>query len=118
MKKHITSIMAACLLASAAGQALAMENPLKVQARFVLPQDIKTVEQAARYFIEPYGYAVQYRGSSPSEARLIGQTALGPGLPKGKIMSVETALLKLLDDDEMLIIDNDNRLISFGKTAN
>lgn len=92
------------------------DNGLKTQVRFVLPSDINTIHQAANYFIEPHGYKIQFAGTAPAQARMIAVRNINVNQPNGEIMNVETALLKLLNDDEILIIDTNNKLVSFGKT--
>jgi len=96
------------------GQASAIENPLKLQVRFNLPEGINSVHQAAQYFIEAHGYQIQYALSAPTEAIMIARAKLPNYLPSGKLLTIEKALLELLQDDQLLIVDTTNKLISFG----
>lgn len=95
-------------------QVSAIENPLKLQVRFNLEEGTSTIHKAAQYFIEPHGYRVQYVGSAPSEAIAIASKQLPINLPYGKLLTIESALLELLHTDQKLIIDTQNKLISFG----
>jgi len=95
-------------------QVNAIENPLRLEVRFDLPEGVSSVDQAAQYFIEAHGYQVQYAPSAPAEAVNIGSSELPNYLPSGKLLTIEKALLELLQNDEVLIVDTKNKLISFG----
>lgn len=95
-------------------QSVAIENPLKLQVRFNLPPEIETVHGAANYFISPHKYQVQYAPSAPAVSIDIGRQPLPVNRPDGGLLDIESALLSLLKEDQVLIIDTKNKLISFG----
>lgn len=114
MTKHFLKATLLLLTFFASMQSIAIENPLKLQVRFNLPPEIETVHGAANYFISPHQYQVQYASSAPAIAIEIGQQPLPVNRPEGGLLDIESALLSLLNDDQVLIIDTKNKLISFG----
>ncbi len=106
-------ILLAALCWSSSG--FALDNSLKSQTRLYLPAGIKTVAEAAQYFISPHNYKVMYRGNAPGEAYRISQQTLPATMPRGSVMTVENALLTLIGNDQILIVDTEHKLISFGR---
>ncbi|MBZ0099135.1 MAG: hypothetical protein K8F30_08625 [Taibaiella sp.] len=99
------------------GTVQALDNPLKLQTRVILPAGVATVADAANYFISPHQFKIMVAGGAPSEAVMIANSPIPDTTPIGSIMSVEQALLSLLRQDQVLIIDTEARLISFGLLA-
>jgi hypothetical protein len=97
--------------------ACAYDSPLKSQTRVNLPASVNSVASAANYFISPHRYKITVIGASPHEALSIAQQRIPATVPKGAVMTVEEALLSLLHRNQVLIIDNHARLISFGLAA-
>ncbi len=86
---------------------------LKAQVRFELPSHITTIGAAADWFLEPHGYELLLSGTAPIEARAIAVQSLPPTLPHGRVMSVEDALLAITTSSQAVIVDVNNRLVSF-----
>ena len=92
----------------------AADAPLKYQVRTHLPSSITNVGEAANYFISPHGYKITVIGSAPIESYSIVRQDVPASFPKGSVKSIEVALLSLLRPSQILIIDNNSKLISFG----
>lgn len=106
------------LLVLCATNAVAVDQSLKSQVRVILPAGTNTVAAAANYFISPHEYRLAYSGAAPIEARSISRQPIPATVRLGSIMSVEQALLSLLQEDQVLIIDTEAKLVSFGRLAN
>lgn len=103
-------IILAALLFSSVVQAEV--NYLESQVRFYLPSDIKTIREAAVYFLSTHQYRLIEKDPI---ARAIAQRPIPAGMPMGKIMTIEEALLGITSEDEAVIIDTKNRLVTFNK---
>ncbi len=103
------------ILASISFNTLALDEPLKTETRVIFPSSIKTVGQAANYFISPHKYKITILGSAPFEARSIVNQKIPKTLAYGSVGNVEDVLLSLLRPSQVLIIDNESNLISFGE---
>lgn len=86
---------------------------LKSHVRFEIPDNVKTVQDAARYFIEPHQYSLLFSNKLAPESRQIAAQALEPPLPFGAILTVEEALLAVIGKKQRLVVDNSNNLIAF-----
>ena len=112
MKKYTFFALAFMWLLSSS--AFASSAGLKAQVRFELPPNAKTVAQAASWLLEPHGYRLVLSGATaPREASAIALQPLPAGLPKGRVMTIEEALLAITESDQAVVIDNDNQLVSF-----
>ncbi len=111
MKKYIfLSLALTCLFTSTA---FAASTGLKAQVRFDLPRNVKTVSQAAMWFLEPHGYRLALGGVAPQEAIAIALQPLPNTLPNGRVMTIEAALLAITQNNQAVVIDNNHKLVSF-----
>lgn len=88
-------------------------NPLNRQIRMNLPHGIKHVDQAVLYVLRatPYKLALGYPASG--SASIIAMQPVSPEAFEGSVMTIADALLILIGEDNQLLIDADNKLISF-----
>lgn len=92
------------------------KNPLKRQVRFVLPNGVDTVAEATHYFIEPHGFKLYFGENAPRLSKRIASSRLQRSLPTGRVMTIENAILSLLPENQALIVDLENKLVSFNYT--
>lgn len=111
MKNFLIIALASTWLFSSS--AIASSAGLKAQVRFELPSHITTVAQAADWFLEPHGYRLALGGHAPREASAIALQPLPAALPNGRVMSIEDALLAITLEDQAVVIDTQNKLVSF-----
>ena len=88
-------------------------NPLNRQIRMQIPKNIKHVDQAVLYVLSatPYKLALGYPASG--SASIIAMQPIPPEAFEGDVMTIANALLMLIGEDNQLLIDADNQLISF-----
>lgn len=87
-------------------------NYLESQVRTTLPADVKTIRQAAHYFLKPHSYRLVERNQ---DSRLIGGRPVPVSFAAGQVVTIEEALLGLADASEAVVVDIDNRLVMFNK---
>ena len=87
-------------------------NYLESQIRFQLPGEIKTVRQATLFFLASHQYKFIERDQI---ARSIASRRLPSGLVTGGIMTIEDALLRITSEDDAVVIDTKNRMVTFNK---
>jgi type IV pili sensor histidine kinase/response regulator len=88
-------------------------NPLRLQVRAIYPAEIATIEQAARYLVEPIGYELTTAPPAPRESAAIAAAPLSPLAKNHRILSIEDALLLLIGEKNRLVVDHPHKLISF-----
>lgn len=81
--------------------------------RFDLPTDVNTIGEAATFFLEPHGYELKLRPPAPREAVGIAFSPIARMMPNGRVMSLIDALLVIAPDDCAVVIDTNNKLVSF-----
>ncbi|WP_282611041.1 hypothetical protein [Pelagibius sp. Alg239-R121] len=88
---------------------------LNMLTRLKIPEDYKTVGQAAAWLLRPTGYllVVDCPGCAPEAVRL-ADDPISPLAVRPELTSVTRALLLVLGSDGRLIVDHENRLVSFG----
>lgn len=87
-------------------------NYLESQVRTTLPSEVKTIRQAATYFLKPHSYRLIEKNQ---DARLIGNRPVPVSFASGQVVTVEEALLGLSNASEAVVIDIENRLVMFNK---
>ncbi len=102
------------LILAAAGSAYAL-NPMRIQIRTALPESINTVGQAAQYFADAIGYNLVTAHPAPAESRSIANELLNPLSNTNNTQPVEEAILSLLREEYVLVVDHDHKLFSFEK---
>lgn len=88
-------------------------DPLTLAVRTVWGPEIKTVEDAVDWIIEPTGYRLVTSYPAPTESARIAQRSLPPVIKLHRTMPIIDALQLLAGMDNTVIIDKRNKLISF-----
>lgn len=88
-------------------------DPLRMNVIMQFPTNVKTVQQAAQYLLETAKYKLVLNPTDPDGARQIFSRTLLPQDANGTLQTIENALLQIGGDDTVLIIDRENKLISF-----
>ena len=92
-------------------------NELSAQVRFLLPDNVKSVEAAVTHFIEPFGYEVQMNAPAPAESIDILHQSIAASLPKrGSLVTIKEAILAVVPKNVHLIIDEKAKLIAFEQS--
>lgn len=86
---------------------------LKMGARATFPPDIRTVGQATRYLLEPTGYKLLLNDPAPYESEEIASQPISKNALSSKVYPVEDVILRLVGKDNRIIIDHENKLVSF-----
>ena len=88
-------------------------NPLNRQIRMNVPREIQHVDQAVLYVLNatPYKLALGYPASD--SASIIAMQPVPPEAFEGRVMTIAESLLMLVGVDNQLLIDSNNKLISF-----
>jgi hypothetical protein len=89
-------------------------NALRVQTRTAWPADVKTVGEAVRYVLAPTGYTLLLGAPAPREAAAIASQAISPQAIRQRTLPIDEALLAIAGPGIRLIVDQRNRLVSFG----
>ena len=98
------------ILSAGAGYAF---DPMRIQVRTLLPEDIKTVGEAAQYYADAIGYKLITIYPAPEESRKISRAPISLLARKNTVMAVEDAIITLLDERYFLVIDHQHKLFSF-----
>ena len=90
-------------------------DPLRVQINTSLPEGIKTIGAAAQHYADVAGYKIKISYPAPKEASQIAFQEFNTLTLVAGIKPIDEAILGLLNDGQVLIIDHENKLISFDK---
>lgn len=88
-------------------------NRLRTGTQLALPDAIKTVEQATQYLIAPTGYSLMLPNASMRETAAILNRGLSQQVRITGYATIENALLIIAGDDVRLVVDHENKLLSF-----
>lgn len=92
--------------------ALALDN-LELMIRTSYPKDIKKVGDAIQYIVEPFGYTVIKNSRfSPSSASIANKPLI-PLAREIRTMPVYDAIQVLIGPENTILVDHQNKLISF-----
>lgn len=89
-------------------------NPLRMQTRMQWPAHIDTIGEAARYVLAPTGYRLITTPPAPREAAAITARAISPQATQLRTLPIDEALLAITGPGTKLIVDTQNKLVSFG----
>jgi type IV pili sensor histidine kinase/response regulator len=86
-------------------------DPLEIHIRTLYPKEMNTISQALDYLLEPIGYevSVQYLDN----ARDIIDLPITPMARQAKTMAIYDAIQALIGQGNVIVVDHDNKLISF-----
>ncbi len=113
MKIAISFLLLFCSQ-SFAGNYNALSTPVRLQ----FSDDIKTVGEAASYLVEIIDYKVvttRDLRTAPKSSLEIYNSKLKVYAKTRKVLRLEDALLRLIGDENKLIVDHPHQLISFEK---
>ena len=88
-------------------------DPLRLKMVMRFPSNVKTIQQATQYMLETVDYKLTLSPLNPEETRKILSRPLLPQDRIGGLQTIEDGLLQISGDDTVLIIDRENKLISF-----
>ena len=87
-------------------------DPLKIPTRLVNISEHRTVQDAIEYYIEPIDYRFVKVHPAPSEAIFIASKPIPPQAKKLGMVTIERALLLLIGENNKVLVDHKNKLIS------
>ncbi len=111
--KKLCLLLAALLPTLTFAQPQTNIDPLTLAVRTVWGPEIKTVQDAVDWIIEPTGYRLTTQYPAPTESARIAQKTLPPVIKMHRTMPIIDALQLLAGMDNTVIIDKRNKLISF-----
>lgn len=88
-------------------------DPLRLKVVMRFPPNIKTIQHATQYLLETANYKLALSPTNPEETRMILSRKLLPQDRDGSLKAIEDALLQISGDDTVLIIDRENKMLSF-----
>lgn len=88
-------------------------DPLSVYVRTDYPPTVKTIQDAAGYVLAPTGYRFISDYPAPLDADRIGSSRVPPVAKIHRTMQIIDALQLLVGQQYYIVIDRNNRLISF-----
>lgn len=103
------------LLVLASSPAFTMSDPFAVYVRTAYPPEIVTIKEAANYVLAPLGYQYIDDYPSPLDAASIGDSRIPPIAKIHRIMPIIDALQLLIGEQNYIVIDSNNKLVSFTR---
>lgn len=88
-------------------------DPLRLQINTSLPEGVKTIGAAAQHYADVVGYKLKTTYPAPKEASTISFQELNTLTLVTGIKTIDEAILTLLSEGQILIVDHENKLISF-----
>lgn len=88
-------------------------DPLRLKVIMRFPANVKTIQQATQYMLETVDYKLTLNPLDPEETKKILSRPLMAHDRNGSMQTIEDGLLQISGDDTVLIIDRNNKLISF-----
>ena len=93
-------------------QAFALD-PLRINIRTDLPKKIKTIGAAAQYYADVAGYQITTTYPAPHYASVIASEEINTLSLTSETKPIDEAILGLLGEGCVLIVDHEHKLISF-----
>jgi type IV pili sensor histidine kinase/response regulator len=115
--KKITPFVMLLILLGILGPAHALD-PMRIKIRTTVPEEINTVGVAAQYYADVIGYRLATAYPAPDESERIASEQISPLSLTNSVLPVEDAILALLDESYLLVIDHEHKLFSFEKGGN
>ncbi|CAH1237695.1 conserved exported protein of unknown function (plasmid) [Vibrio harveyi] len=117
MKKTLSILLLSALSSwhVQAAQRLPEVDTLQVSVRTIYPPELSTVAQAVDWLIEPLGYYVITEYPAPDSAKTLLTQPIPPVAKMHRTMPVLHALQLLIGEDNTIIVDKKNRLITFSR---
>jgi len=111
-----TSLKSPVATATSTGRKVPQEtryNELKAGTTLNVPDNLRTVQQAANYLLTPTGYSLVVPTQGFREAAAILNRPVTLESRQAGFASIESALLIIAGDDVRLVVDHANKLVSF-----
>lgn len=89
-------------------------DPLALTIRPQLPPQVRTVAEAAAYYLEPAGYAFHARTPLGGDARRIVHQPVRTIPIDAGVMSIQTALLAVVPADVYVIVDHEHKAVAYS----
>lgn len=90
-------------------------DPLSVSVRTVWGKEVTTVEQAAKWILEPIGYRLVTTYPAPVESVRFAVRPIPPELKMHRTMPIVDVLQLLVGIENTVVVDRRNHLVSFEK---
>ena len=88
-------------------------DPLRINIRTDLPKKIKTIGAAAQYYADVAGYQIKTTYPAPQYASVIASEELNMLALVSETKPIDEAILSLLGEGCILVVDHEHKLISF-----
>ncbi|NAW91694.1 MULTISPECIES: hypothetical protein [unclassified Vibrio] len=115
MKKLILPLLLLSSFGASSARLLPEVDTINVAVRTIYPPEIRTVNEAAKWILEPLEYEIITEYPAPSTASLILSQPIPAVAKMHRTMPVLHALQLLIGEDNTIILDKKHRLITFGK---
>ena len=118
MKLISASILILLMTINVANAQAPTYNELHLGTRLSFDPAIRTVKQAVEWVLRPTSYKLVIQHPAPFDALEIAKSPISPLATQqlGRVVSIEEALLLIIGGDNRLVVDPDNRLVSFEST--
>lgn len=104
------------LLAPFANSAEQVEIKLsQLNVRAVYPSEVKTVGDGVKWLLQPTGYQIITEYPAPKSVKTVLSKPVPKAAEVNKIMPVLNAVQLLIGEKNTIILDEENRLISFSE---
>ncbi len=91
-------------------------GPMRISVRTGLPEHVSTVGAAARYYADIIGYKLETVCPAPEKSEKIADEAISLFSRRNIVLPIEEAILNLLRQRYVLIVDNKSRLYAFDES--
>ena len=90
------------------------DDPLQLKIRPQLPPSVRTVAEAAAYYLAPAGYDFHARTPRTGDMRKVAFGAVRYIPDDAAPVTIETALLAIVPPNVHLYVDHATRAVAFG----
>lgn len=108
----IRKLLAACVLA---GVGVASAADLDLRVRPTLPPEIRTVQQAIAYYLEPAGYSFVATDATYGDFGDLASRPVARTAPDNQPLPIRDAILAVLPDSVVLYIDTSAQRVILGR---
>lgn len=90
-------------------------DSLEVKVRTSFPKDATTVSDAVAYILEPIGYELTIYNQYTPSAENIAKKPITPINREVRTMAIYDAIQSLIGVNNIILVDHENKLISFSE---
>lgn len=112
----IISLALALLISTATNANYNDYDPLEIHTRTLYPKEITSISGALNYLLEPINYKVSTE--LLPDANEIISLPITPMARQVRTMAIYDAIQALIGEDNIIVVDHENKLISFMKDLN